>query len=246
MSDSTKTNIQNILLRDGRSSIAMNRYVFIDENKYNAWNAYRRIVSHVATSERDRWDTIVSIREGDRHGFYIWPRPNGFEFVATEAVLREHESFLLEIAQRIAKDQSTVEAEIRHGSIFLQHEESDYTIISPILTLGEKERTELLEDQKKYLENYLSKEITLAVKEFGFDIEQEDMWCKVESFRILEKPFRPMRFCKEPQYAASEIRFVSNYRLGGIWQIGYFARFGYGRVFYGVERQQRRQRQEIV
>ncbi|WP_281744697.1 hypothetical protein [Thermanaerovibrio acidaminovorans] len=113
---------------------------------------------------------------------------------------------LLEMAQRIAKDQSTVEAEIRHGSIFLQHEKSDYTIISPILTLGEKERTELLEDQRKYLENYLAKEITLAVKEFGFDIEQEDMWCKVESFRILEKPFRPMRFCKEPQYAASEIR----------------------------------------
>jgi len=225
---------RNIPLVDGRASIGINRYVFIDGEKRNAWEAYRRIVAHIAPSERDRWDEIVAIREGDRHGLYVWPRPNGFEFLATEAVLRDHDTFLLDLAQRIAEDSRIAEAEIRHGNLFVRKEESDYSIFSAILTFGEEDHKALFADQKGYLERYLAKEIGLAAKEFGFAIDTDDVWCEVESFRVLEKPFRPMRFCKEPQYAASEIRFVSNYRLGGIWQIGYFARFGYGRVFYGV------------
>lgn len=162
---------------------------------------------------------------------YVWPRPDGFEIVliGDEAAI-EWEKFLDDLQEEVKKnDPMLLKCDKTEHSLRVTDQIFLGKAVSLVVTKSDREKRYFAEDPEKHIRHVITKQLKRVA--FALDLidKNEFIACKIDRYVRLPD-FYPVPFVNEKQ-SVVHVEFMMSKSFLGIWQIGYFSRFGYGRIF---------------
>lgn len=163
---------------------------------------------------------------------YVWNRNDGFELLLSgNRALHDFGPTLDAVANALEKNDPMLSRFERKEGNFgvLYGKPYRAQVSSLVVTRKDDDKTRFQNDRERHIAYVIAKSFKRHAVALGLLERFIHIDCKIHSYQVLPD-FYPVPFSKEKQ-SVVHATFSLDTHFYGIWQIGYFSRYGYGRVF---------------